>query len=88
MKMAAPSAVHPVQSPNEGEQKFNYAGKGAAPYKLRVHYYRRGPMGYGMGTVQVVGHDGKGGITVEPRPFVVMVSGPVRSTSDSSSQSV
>jgi len=48
------------------------AERNAAPYKLRVHYYRRGPMGYGMGTVQVVGHDGKGGITVEPRPFVVM----------------
>ncbi|MFL6197355.1 MAG: VIT domain-containing protein [Thermoanaerobaculia bacterium] len=44
----------------------------AAPYRLRVHYYNRGPMGYGMGTVQVVRHDGKGKITVEPRPFVVM----------------
>jgi hypothetical protein len=29
-------------------------------------------MGYGMGTVQVVRHDGKGRITIEPRPFVVM----------------
>ncbi|HEX6904206.1 MAG TPA: VIT domain-containing protein [Thermoanaerobaculia bacterium] len=48
------------------------AERDAAPYKLRVHYYRRGPMGYGMGTVQVVTHDGKGGIAVEPRPFVVM----------------
>jgi hypothetical protein len=25
-----------------------------------------------MGTVQIVRHDGKGRITVEPRPFVVM----------------
>lgn len=48
------------------------AERDAAPYKLRVHYYRRGPMGYGMGTVQVVTHDGKGGLAVEPRPFVVM----------------
>lgn len=48
------------------------AGRSAAPYKLRVHYYSRGPMGYGMGTLQVVRHDGKGGLTVEPRPFVVM----------------
>ena len=46
--------------------------RGAAPYRLRVHYYSRGPMGYGMGTVQVVRHDGKGGITIDPRPFVVM----------------
>jgi len=47
-------------------------GKGAAPYHLRVHYYSRGPMGYGMGTVQIVRHDGKGGFTIDPRPFVVM----------------
>ncbi|HEY2292735.1 MAG TPA: VIT domain-containing protein [Thermoanaerobaculia bacterium] len=44
----------------------------AAPYRLAAHYYNRGPMGYGMGTVQIVRHDGKGGLTVEPRPFVVM----------------
>jgi tetratricopeptide (TPR) repeat protein len=47
-------------------------GLPAAPYRLRAHYYRRGPMGYGMGTVQVIRHDGKGGFSVEPRPFVVM----------------
>jgi tetratricopeptide (TPR) repeat protein len=44
----------------------------AAPYRLKVHYYSRGPMGYGMGTVQVIGHDGKGRFSVDPRPFVVM----------------
>jgi len=48
------------------------AGRSAAPYRLRAHYYSRGPMGYGMGTLQVVRHDGEGGLTVEPRPFVVM----------------
>ncbi len=44
----------------------------AAPYRLAAHYYSRGPMGYGMGTLQVVSHDGKGGLRIEPRPFVVM----------------
>ena len=44
------------------------AERSAAPYRLRVHYYSRGPMGYGMGTVQVVRHDGEGGLSVEPRP--------------------
>lgn len=44
----------------------------AAPYRLAVHYYSRGPMGYGMGTVQIVTHDGKGDLRIEPRPFVVM----------------
>jgi len=58
-----------------GPECFAVSGpgrRGAAPYKLRVHYYSRGPMGYGMGTVQVVAHDGKGRLSVEPRPFVVM----------------
>ena len=48
------------------------ASRDAAPYKIKVHYYSRGPMGYGMGTVQVIAHDGEGALTVEPRPFVVM----------------
>ncbi|MFK7927583.1 MAG: VIT domain-containing protein [Myxococcota bacterium] len=45
----------------------------AGPYALSAHYYSRGPMGYGMGTLQVVRHDGAGGIVVDSRPFVVMV---------------
>jgi Vault protein inter-alpha-trypsin domain len=58
-----------------GPECFTIRGpmdKDAAPYRLQVHYYSRGPMGYGMGTVQVVRHDGKGGLTIEPRPFVAM----------------
>ncbi len=50
----------------------NPAARDAAPYRLGVHYYNRGPMGYGMGTVQVVRHDGRGTVTIEPRPVVVM----------------
>lgn len=44
----------------------------AGPYKLQAHYYRRGPMGYGMGTLQVIEHDGKGGLTFAEHPFVIM----------------
>jgi hypothetical protein len=29
-------------------------------------------MGYGMGKLQIVDHDGKGGLTFDERPFVVM----------------
>ncbi|MBW2456218.1 MAG: AgmX/PglI C-terminal domain-containing protein [Deltaproteobacteria bacterium] len=47
--------------------------KRAARYRLQAHYFSRGPMGYGMGKVQVVEHDGKGGLTFDERPFVVMV---------------
>ncbi len=43
------------------------------PYRLQAHYYSRGPMGYGLGKLQIIDHDGKGGFTFEERPFVVMV---------------
>jgi hypothetical protein len=48
------------------------SARAAGPYRLWVNYYSRGPMGYGMGTVQVVAYDGHGRLTVDPRPFVVM----------------
>jgi tetratricopeptide (TPR) repeat protein len=44
----------------------------AFPYKLEAHYYSRGPMGYGMGKLEVVQHDGKGGLKFEERPFIIM----------------
>jgi tetratricopeptide (TPR) repeat protein len=44
----------------------------AYPYTLRIHYYSRGPMGYGMGKVQLMQHDGQGNLKFQDRPFVVM----------------
>ncbi|WP_437485432.1 AgmX/PglI C-terminal domain-containing protein [Sorangium sp. So ce1014] len=44
----------------------------AGRYTLQAHYYSRGPMGYGMGKLQIVDHDGKGGLSFDERPFVVM----------------
>ncbi|WP_437609994.1 AgmX/PglI C-terminal domain-containing protein [Sorangium sp. So ce834] len=44
----------------------------ASRYTLQAHYYARGPMGYGMGKLQIVDHDGKGGLSFEERPFVIM----------------
>jgi hypothetical protein len=48
-------------------------GQRAGPYKLQAHYYSRGPMGYGMGKLEIIDHDGSGGLTFEERPYVVMV---------------
>ena len=47
--------------------------KRSYPYTLQAHYFARGPMGYGMGKLEVIDHDGKGNLTFEERPFVVMV---------------
>ena len=44
----------------------------AFPYTLQAHYYARGPMGYGMGKLEILEHDGKGTLTFNERPFVVM----------------
>jgi len=42
-------------------------------YTLQAHYFSRGPMGYGMGKLEIIDHDGQGGLTFEERPFVAMV---------------
>jgi hypothetical protein len=56
-----------------GPECFAIDGKATQyPYKLQIHYYSRGPMGYGMGQVEVMQHDGKGGLSFDQRPFVVM----------------
>ncbi len=47
-------------------------GERAGPYRLQAHYYSRGPMGYGMGKLEIVEHDGEGGLRFEQRPFVIM----------------
>lgn len=47
----------------------------AYPYRLQAHYYSRGPMGYGMGKLQVIDHDGAGKLSFDERPFVVMADG-------------
>ncbi|MBS1118571.1 MAG: hypothetical protein H6Q90_799 [Deltaproteobacteria bacterium] len=43
----------------------------AGPYDLGVHYYAQGPMGYGMGLLQVVRFDGKA-FSFEDHPYVIM----------------
>ena len=47
----------------------------AFPYRVSAHYYARGPMGYGMGKLQILAHDGEGGLRFEDRPFLVMKDG-------------
>jgi len=47
----------------------------AFPYDLAVHYYNRGPMGYGFGKLQIVQHDGQGDLRFDERPFVAMSDG-------------
>ncbi len=50
-------------------------GARSSLYTLQAHYYSRGPMGYGMGKLEIIEHDGQGGLSFDERPFVVMVDG-------------
>ncbi|MDP3153447.1 MAG: VIT domain-containing protein [Archangium sp.] len=49
-------------------------GKRAFPYTLQAHYYSIGPMGAGMGKLEIIEHDGEGTLRFEQRPYVVMVN--------------
>ncbi len=56
-----------------GPECFTIPGTAAAyPYTLQIHYYSRGPMGYGMGQLEILEHDGAGHVRFDLRPFVVM----------------
>ncbi len=47
-------------------------GDFAFPFGLSVHYFARGAMGFGMGKVEIIRHDGAGQVSFEDRPFVLM----------------
>jgi hypothetical protein len=75
-RLRSGGVLHHDVTTGYGPECFSIHGKARAfPYRLRVHYYSRGPMGYGMGRVQVVDHDGAGGLRFEDRPFVVLEDG-------------
>lgn len=56
-----------------GPECFAISGKARAfPYVLQAHYFSRGPMGYGMGKLEVIEHDGQGNLRFVERPFTIM----------------
>ncbi len=44
----------------------------AGPYRLSINYYSQGPMGYGMGLLEIETFDGKGKLAFDDRPYVIM----------------
>jgi hypothetical protein len=72
-KLGSGGALYFDATDGFGPEVFSVTGEPTGyPYNLQVHYYAKGPMGYGMGKVQVLEHDGRGGIDIQERPFVVM----------------
>ena len=75
-KLASGGELYGDVTTGYGPECFAIEGeKRAYPYDLQIHYYSRGPMGYGMGQLEVLQHDGHGKLTFEERPYVVMVDG-------------
>ncbi len=58
-----------------GPECFRIVDPKAFPYRLEAHYYSRGPMGYGMGAMQVIRFDGEKKLDIETRSFVIMNDG-------------
>ncbi|MBX3223457.1 MAG: AgmX/PglI C-terminal domain-containing protein [Labilithrix sp.] len=76
MRLASGGELYADVTTGYGPECFTIRGsrdQRAYPYTLQAHYYSRGPMGYGMGKLQVLEHDGNGGLSFEERPFVVMI---------------
>ena len=58
-----------------GPECFAIPGKPTAgPYRLSINYYSQGPMGYGMGLLQIQKFDGQGNLSFEDRPYVIMTN--------------
>jgi tetratricopeptide (TPR) repeat protein len=56
-----------------GPECFSIPGApNAGPYRLSINYYSQGPMGYGMGLLQIQKFDGRGNLSFEDRPYVIM----------------
>jgi tetratricopeptide (TPR) repeat protein len=71
-ELASGGALYEDITTGYGPECFAIDGRAAAgPYHLQAHYYSRGPMGYGMGLLEIMRFDGKK-LRFEPRPFIVM----------------
>jgi tetratricopeptide (TPR) repeat protein len=72
-KLASGGALYADITTGYGPECFSVPGRARAyPYVLQAHYFARGPMGYGMGKLQVIEHDGQGGLKFGEHPFVIM----------------
>lgn len=71
--LASGGALYADVTTGYGPECFTIEGEPSAfPYRFNAHYYSRGPMGYGMGALQIIEHDGHGGLLFEDRPYLIM----------------
>jgi len=74
-KLASGGELYADITTGYGPECFAIPGTpSAGPYKLAIDYYSQGPMGYGMGLVEIQTFDPKRGLTFDDRPYVVMTN--------------
>jgi len=72
-RLASGGSLYADVTTGYGPECFTIPGLPKAyPYRLKIHYYSRGPMGYGMGKVETVQYDGRGHLLFDERPYLVM----------------
>jgi tetratricopeptide (TPR) repeat protein len=72
-KLPSGGALYADITTGYGPECFTIPGaKRAYPYVLQAHYFARGPMGFGMGKLQVIEHTGDGNLHFTEHPFVIM----------------
>jgi hypothetical protein len=72
-KLGSGGSLYADVTSGYGPECFAIDGASRAfPYVLQAHYFARGPMGYGMGKLEVIQHDGKGNLLFAEHPFVIM----------------
>ncbi|HEY3802720.1 MAG TPA: VIT domain-containing protein [Kofleriaceae bacterium] len=72
-KLATGGELYADITTGYGPECFAIPGRPAAgPYHLSINYFSQGPMGYGMGLLEVETFDGKGKLAFDDRPYVIM----------------
>jgi hypothetical protein len=72
-KLGSSGSLYADITTGYGPESFAIRGRTRNyPYTLQAHYFSRGPMGYGMGKLEVVEHDGQGNLRFAEHPFTIM----------------
>jgi hypothetical protein len=72
MKLRSGGELYADITTGYGPECFTIEGTPkAGPYRLSINYYSQGPMGYGMGLLQIMKFDGST-VAIQDRPYVIM----------------
>ncbi len=72
-KLASGGELYADVTAGYGPECFAIAGTPTGgPYRLALDYYAQGPMGYGMGLLEIQRFDPDRGLVFEDRPYVIM----------------